>query len=107
MELPVGINSARIDSIIRCSDFYTVSGAILSLVLWHQLQSRFDESLIRRLSSSAFALEDLNLSEGEKEAIIGAYMKGLHAVFIIFTTLTGIQTFSCLHIVDYGLKQRQ
>ncbi|OJJ78606.1 uncharacterized protein ASPGLDRAFT_1510642 [Aspergillus glaucus CBS 516.65] len=85
----------------------TVSGAVLGLVLSGQLKSRFNDSLIRRVISSAFALEDLHLTEGEREMIVQAYMKGLHAVFVTFTVLIFIHLCSCLYVQDYGLKQGQ
>lgn len=39
--------------------------------------------------------------------IVQAYMKGLHAVFVIFTVLIFIHLCSCLYVQDYGLKQGQ
>ncbi|KAL7928720.1 major facilitator superfamily domain-containing protein [Trichoderma chlorosporum] len=83
----------------------TVSGAVLANVLSGQLKMKISDSLIVKLISSAFALKDLHLTDEEMEMIIQAYMKGLHAVFVIFAVLISIHLCSCLSLRDYGLKQ--
>ncbi|KAI1177410.1 putative efflux pump antibiotic resistance protein [Nemania sp. FL0916] len=83
----------------------TVSGAILANVLSVQLSSRFGPDLIAKLTSSAFALNDLDLSEEDKVVISQTYMRGLHAVFISFAILVLIHLCSCMFIRDYGLRR--
>ncbi|KAI0474461.1 putative efflux pump antibiotic resistance protein [Xylaria cf. heliscus] len=83
----------------------TVSGTILSNVLYSQLKSRFGPSLIAKLTSSAFALKDLHLTDEERHLITQGYMKGLRTVFASFTVLIAIHVFSCVCIQDYGLTR--
>lgn len=74
-------------------------------MLSSQLKTRISDSLILKLISSAFALKDLHLTDEEMDMITHAYMKGLHAVFVIFAVLISIHLCSCVCIRDYGLKQ--
>ncbi|KAH8200299.1 hypothetical protein TruAng_005515 [Truncatella angustata] len=83
----------------------TVSGTILSNVLYGQLKSRFSQDTIAELISSAFALEHLHLTEEEKRLVSRGYMEGLHAVFISFAVLIAIHVCACLFIRDYGIKR--
>ncbi|KAE8342655.1 hypothetical protein BDV24DRAFT_173662 [Aspergillus arachidicola] len=55
----------------------TVSGAILNNVLHNDLKGRFSEELISKITSSAFALYDFNLTDEDQELISNAYMHGL------------------------------
>lgn len=83
----------------------TVSGTILSNVLNAQLRSRFSQETIAKMISSAFALENLHLTEEEKSLVSQGYMKGLHAVFASFAVLIAIHVCACLFIEDYGIKR--
>ncbi|KAI0123696.1 putative efflux pump antibiotic resistance protein [Xylariales sp. AK1849] len=83
----------------------TVSGAVLSNVLSGQLKSTFTPGLIAKLTSSAFALDDLDLTDEEKNMISQAYMNGLHGVFVSFAVLIAIHLCSCACIRDYGLRR--
>ncbi|KAI1313246.1 putative efflux pump antibiotic resistance protein [Xylaria venustula] len=83
----------------------TVSGAILSNILSSQLRSRFGPELVAKLTSSAFALRDLNLTAEERAMITEAYVKGLQAVFASFTVLIVVHLCACACIRDYGLDQ--
>ncbi|KAI1149645.1 putative efflux pump antibiotic resistance protein [Nemania diffusa] len=83
----------------------TVSGAILSNMLSSQLRSKFGPDLVAKLTSSAFALKDLNLTEEERAMITEAYMKGLQAVFASFAVLIAVHLCACASIRDYGLNQ--
>ncbi|EHK46108.1 hypothetical protein TRIATDRAFT_292286 [Trichoderma atroviride IMI 206040] len=58
----------------------TISGAVLSNVLYRQLKSTFSPELIAKLASSAFALKDLDLSDEERSMISLAYTNGLRAI---------------------------
>ncbi|TGJ86274.1 hypothetical protein E0Z10_g2486 [Xylaria hypoxylon] len=83
----------------------TISGTILSNVLYGQLKARFSPETISELISSAFALERLHLTEEEKGLVTQGYMEGLHQVFASFTVLIAIHVCACLFIQDYGLKR--
>ncbi|KAI0554514.1 putative efflux pump antibiotic resistance protein [Xylaria curta] len=83
----------------------TISGAILSNVLYGQLKSRFSPRIIAKLTSSTFALKDLHLTDEERGLIIQGYMKGLRAVFASFAVLIAIHVVSCACIQDYGLSR--
>ncbi|KAJ2992668.1 hypothetical protein NUW58_g2088 [Xylaria curta] len=83
----------------------TVSGAILSNVLYEELKLRFSPRIIAKLTSSAFALKDLNLSDEDITMITRGYMKGIHTVFASFAVLIAIHLCSCVCIEDYGLRR--
>ena len=80
-------------------------------MLFNQLKSKFSPDLISRLTSSAFALDDLNLTDEERDMVSGAYMNGIRAVFISFAALIAAHLCFCMCITDYGLargsKQQQ
>lgn len=83
----------------------TISGAILSNLLLSQLKSAFSPALIAKLTSSAFALKDLDLSDEERKMISQAYTNGLHAIFTFFAVLSAVYVCACLCIHDYGLRR--
>lgn len=89
----------------RQPDEYLVSGAILSMVLSSQLKSTFSPDLIAKLTSSAFALKDLDLSDEERSMISQAYTNGLRAIFAFFAVLSVVHLCACLCIRDYGLRR--
>ncbi|EJP63208.1 efflux pump antibiotic resistance protein [Beauveria bassiana ARSEF 2860] len=62
----------------------TVSGTTLSNLLFAQLQHRFSPEMIARLTSSAFALKDLGLTDSERRLISGAYMNSLKVIYVTF-----------------------
>lgn len=74
-------------------------------MLSSQLRSKFGPDLVAKLTSSAFALKDLNLTEEERAMITEAYMKGLQAVFASFAVLIAVHLCACASIRDYGLNQ--
>ncbi|EGX89673.1 efflux pump antibiotic resistance protein, putative [Cordyceps militaris CM01] len=84
----------------------TVSGTILTNLLFAQLQHRFSPELIAELTSSAFALKDLDLTDSERRLISGAYMHSLTVIYVTFAVLASIHLCLCLFIKDYGLRQR-
>ncbi|KAM3479515.1 hypothetical protein MY5147_001710 [Beauveria neobassiana] len=84
----------------------TVSGTTLSNLLFAQLQHRFSPEMIARLTSSAFALKDLGLTDSEQRLISGAYMNSLRVIYVTFAVLAVIHLCLCLFIKDHGLKQR-
>lgn len=83
-----------------------VSGTILTNLLFAQLQHRFSPELIAELTSSAFALKDLDLTDSERRLISGAYMHSLTVIYVTFAVLASIHLCLCLFIKDYGLRQR-
>lgn len=84
---------------------HVVSGAILGNLLFSQLKSAFSSDLIAKLTSSAFVLKDLDLSDEERSMISQAYTNGLRAVFSCFAVLGVVHLCACLCIQDYGLKR--
>ncbi len=74
-------------------------------MLFAQLRHRFSPELIARLTSSAFALKDLGLTDSERHMISGAYMNSLTMIYITFAVLAAIHLCLCLCIKDYGLKR--
>ncbi|KAB8261011.1 major facilitator superfamily domain-containing protein [Aspergillus pseudonomiae] len=84
----------------------TVSGAILNNVLHNDLKGRFSDALISKITSSAFASRDLNLTDEDWELISDAYMHGLRAVFSVFAVLILLFFALILCIKDYGLAGR-
>ncbi|KAJ5205355.1 Major facilitator superfamily domain general substrate transporter [Penicillium cf. griseofulvum] len=69
-----------------------------------QLAPKFSPGLIAQLTSSVFALKDLNLSEEQVQMISNSYMDGIHGVFLSYSALIAVYLCACLFIEDYGLK---
>lgn len=86
-------------------NIFPASGAILSNILSSQLRTKFSPRLVAQLTSSAFALDELDLSDADKQLIMHSYMDGLHAVFVSYTVLIVIHVCACVCIEDYGLKR--
>jgi uncharacterized membrane protein YqjE len=84
-----------------------VSGAILNNVLQNGLKARFSSKLISQLTSSAFALADMDLSDDDKQLISSVYMRGLHVVFVSYALLISFLFVSTLFLRDYGLGTKQ
>ncbi|KAB8267797.1 major facilitator superfamily domain-containing protein [Aspergillus minisclerotigenes] len=84
----------------------TVSGAILNNVLHNDLKGRFSEELISKITSSASALYDFNLTDEDQKLISNAYMHGLRTVFTVFAVLMLLFFVLSLCIKDYGLAGR-
>lgn len=82
-----------------------VSGAILGNFLFSQLKSVFSSDLIAKLTSLAFALKDLNLSDEERNMISRTYTNGLRAVFSCFAVVGVVHLCACLFIQDCGLNR--
>ena len=76
-------------------------------MLSSQLRGRFAADLVAKLTSSVYALEDLNLTTEDKATITEAYVKGLKAVFASFAVLVAVHLCACACIRDYGLEQGQ
>ena len=80
-----------------------MSGGILNTILQSGLKGRFSPELISQLTSSAFALSDLDLSEEDKELISTVYMRGLHGVFISYAIFMALQFLLSLFIKEHSL----
>lgn len=84
---------------------FAVAGTILNNLLFAKLRHHFSPELIHRLTSSAFALKDLDLTDDEKNLISSSYMNSLKVVYVTFGALAIIHLSLCLCIKDYGLKK--
>lgn len=84
-----------------------VSGAILNNVLHSGLKGRFSPALISQLSSSAFSLSELDLSDEDRNVIMAVYMRGLNTIFVSYAGLTAVMFLLSLCLHDYGLTGRR
>ncbi|KAI9925926.1 hypothetical protein AWENTII_011932 [Aspergillus wentii] len=84
-----------------------VSGAILNNTLQRSLQAKFTSDLISQLTSSAFALGDLPLSNEDKQLISSVYLHGVKRVFLSYAGLMIFMFVLSLFIEDYGLQRKQ
>lgn len=85
----------------------TVSGTILNNILQKGLKDKFSPELISQLTSSAFALGDLDLSAEDKALISNVYMGGMHAIFGSYAVLMIVWFGLTLLIEDYGLGRKE
>ncbi|KAF7552868.1 hypothetical protein G7Z17_g4044 [Cylindrodendrum hubeiense] len=69
-----------------------ISGVILSNTLSKGLSgdASMTDDMIAQLTSSTYVLDDMNISEEEKEHILQVYMNGLHYIFIFYTCCSGL-----------------
>ncbi|KAH8880427.1 MFS general substrate transporter [Thozetella sp. PMI_491] len=69
-----------------------LSGAILSNTLRNQLSSLpfVTETMISGLTSSAYSLDSLGLTDDQKVQVLAVYMNGLHYIFIFYCALIGM-----------------
>jgi len=85
----------------------TVSGAVLNNVLYAELSGIIDPDILAQITSSVFALPNLNLTEVEKTLVLEVYMKGIHAVFTLYACLVGICFVASMFVVDRGLAEKE
>lgn len=85
----------------------TVSGTILNNILQKGLKDKFSPELISQLTSSAFALGDLDLSAEDKALISNVYMEGMHAILGSYAVLMIVWFGLTLLIEDYGLGRKE
>ncbi|KAJ5162501.1 Major facilitator superfamily domain general substrate transporter [Penicillium capsulatum] len=85
----------------------TISGSILTNILSKQLAHTFSPRIIAQLTSSAFALEELQLSAKDRQLVADGYMNGLHSVFASYAVLIALYLGAVLWIKDYGLHRGQ
>lgn len=84
-----------------------VSGTILNNVLQKGLKARFSPELISQITSSAFALGNLDLSAEDKALISTVYMRGILAIFGSYAFLMTILFVLALFVEDYGLSRKE
>jgi hypothetical protein len=85
----------------------TVSGAVVNNVLYTELSDTIDPDILAQITSSVFALPNLNLSEEEKILVLEVYMRGIHAVFTLYACLVGICFVASMFVVDRGLAEKE
>ena len=81
-----------------------VSGLILNNMLQSELKGKVPTADISKVTSSAFSISSLDLSDQQREVVIHAYMEGLHYVFISYVPLLGLCFFTGLFSRDNGLE---
>ena len=84
----------------------TVSGAILDNVLQSRLKGVVSSGIATQLASSAHSLGSLGLTVEQKDAVLDAYMHGIHIILILYAPLIGICGFSALLVRDQGLQEK-
>lgn len=69
-----------------------ISGLILSNTLSSELASNptITDDFVAELTSSTYALDELDLLHEQRERIINVYMEGLHYIFIFYTCCSGL-----------------
>lgn len=82
-----------------------ISGVILSETLRKELFSpSFPPDIIASLTSSAYALGSLGLPTAQTGPVLGAYVLGLHYIFIFFTACSGLSLLLTPGVGDTDLK---
>lgn len=64
-----------------------------------------NDETVSSLTSSAYALDTMNLSAEEKELVLSVYMKGLHYIFIFFAACIGSAFVMTLGVGNTNLKK--
>jgi hypothetical protein len=83
-----------------------VSGVILSNTLQEGLygKSFASDSLLETLTSSTYALDDLDLSKYQRDQVLDVYMLGLHYIFVFFTVCSGLSLLLTFWVGNTSLK---
>lgn len=83
-----------------------VSGAILSNTLSRDLAGEefLSEDVIAELTSSTYALAELDLSPAQQDRVLRVYMQGLHYIFAFFTACSGISLLLTVWVGNTSLK---
>lgn len=83
-----------------------ISGAILANTLRRDLVGSgiIPSDLIAQLTSSTYALDNLDLSAEEKNRILETYMSGLHSIFIFFTVCSGLSILLTAFVGNTNMK---
>lgn len=105
----VGLTSKTafsLNSIPKLTDNSPVSGAILNNVLKSSLSDILANDTINQIASSVHVLDSLYLSPAQSEAVIDAYMKGMHTIFIMYAPIVGICFLCAVCIRDEGVAEK-
>lgn len=83
-----------------------VSGVVLSNTLRKDLinEGFVSDNLITDLISSTYALDDLDLSQDQKERILDVYMLGLRYIFIFYLACSGLSLLLTCWVGNTSLK---
>jgi hypothetical protein len=83
-----------------------VSGVILSNTLREGLvaESYVSNGLLSELTSSTYALDNLDLTQGQQDHILNVYMRGLHYIFIFFIVCSGLSLVLTCWVGNTSLK---
>jgi MFS family permease len=83
-----------------------VSGVILSNTLRKDLisESFVSDKLITDLTSSTYALDNLNLTQAQQDQILDVYMLGLRYIFIFYLTCSGSSLILTYWVGNTSLK---
>lgn len=83
-----------------------VSGVILSNTLREGLvaESYVSNGLLSELTSSTYALDNLDLTQGQQDHILNVYMRGLHYIFIFFVVCSGLSLVLTCWVGNTSLK---
>lgn len=82
-----------------------VSGVILSNTLQSLAHESFvSDGLLTALTSSTYALEDLDLSRDQENKILDEYMLGLQYIFVFFTICSGLSLVLTFWVGNTSLK---
>lgn len=83
-----------------------VSGVILSNTLSRNLggETFVSDGLIADLTSSTYALNELDLTRDQQNLVLDVYMLGLHYVFVFFTACSGLSLILTIWVGNTTLK---
>lgn len=83
-----------------------VSGVILSNTLQEGLygKSYVSASLLKTLTSSTYALDNLDISQDQQDQVLNVYMQGLHYIFVFFTVCSGLSLLLTFWVGNTNLK---
>jgi hypothetical protein len=83
-----------------------ISGVILSNTLRQGLvaETYMSNSLLSELTSSTYALDNLDLTQGQQDHILNVYMRGLHYIFVFFIVCSGLSLILTCWVGNTSLK---
>ncbi|KAJ4982718.1 major facilitator superfamily transporter [Stagonosporopsis vannaccii] len=83
-----------------------VSGVILSNTLRERLrnESFISDRLLIVLTSSTYALNELNFTRDQQNQVLGVYMLGLRYIFVFFTVCSGLSLLLTFWVGNTSLK---
>lgn len=86
-----------------------VSGVILSNTLRdHLVRADFmTKSLLSELTSSTYALDELDLSRDQKNLVLDVYMRGLWYIFVFYTVCSGLSLLLTIWVGNTSLNSQK